>query len=159
MFHVTKRTLGIAAVILVGLPAGLLVYARKPMEPLAAETLDAARARWASVGPAEYEMEFEMMGGRYRVHVRRGRVLELTRNGDPTTSNRPGDFTVEGIFDTLERELEVLHSPSNPFGGDRSTTFLRVHFHPTLGYVQRYLRAVGGTGRSSAIDVTRFVPR
>jgi hypothetical protein len=115
-------------------------------------SLEEARQRWETAGIADYTWRYEMAGGEFVVRVRGGEVVELTRDGLKATSNRPEEFTVVGVFDVLERELDLLDDPANPFGGDRQTTLLRVRFHPELGYVERYLRAVGGSGRSTSLE-------
>lgn len=148
----------VIGLLLVLVMVGTLLVLRRPMEPLSLDALEAARRTWAAAGIDDYDMRYAMAGGAYFVSVRQGHVVTLTRDGERTTTHRPQDYSVDGLFDILELELEGLTRPGNPFGADPATTLLRVHFHSKLGYVERYLRAVGGTGRSYGIEVIEFVP-
>ena len=153
-----RRVLAVGSLLVVGGAVVAFVLAREPMSPLTLEALEAARTKWRQTGITNYELTYDMAGGTYNVRVRAGRVMTLTRDGEPTTSHRPTDFTVDGLFNTLERELDLLDDPNSPFGGDRSTILLRVQFDQERGYVSRYLRAVGGSGRSEKIQVQHFAP-
>lgn len=156
MSSIRRRVLAVGSLLVVGSAVVVFVLARVPMSPLTLEALEAARTKWRQTGITDYDLTYDMAGGTYTVRVRAGRVVTLTRDGELTTSHRPVDFTVDGLFDTLERELDLLDNPNSPFGGDPSTILLRVRFDHERGYVRRYLRAVGGSGRSEKIEVQHF---
>ncbi len=157
-----RRPRGKATVIglvLVLVIVGTLLVLRRPLEPLSRDVLEAARRTWAAAGIDDYDMKYVMANGEYFVSVRQGHVVTLTRDGERTTTHRTQDYSVDGLFDILELELEGLNSPGNPFGADPATILQRVQFHSKLGYVEHYLRAVGGTGRSYGIEVIEFTPQ
>lgn len=160
MICLSKSTtaLTLIALLVLGLGVAAIIYLRRPMVRLNTENLQAARRQWSANGVQNYDMSFSMAGSTYTVRVRDGRIADLRSADTKISTNRPADYTIDGIFDILEMELDALSSPRNPFGGDESTTFLRVRFHPQLGYVEGYLRAVGGTGRSYGIEVIDFTP-
>lgn len=146
-----KRIWICSIILALGLVVGAFVLLREAMVPLNREILDEARDKWERAEIDDYEMVFTMADGEYAVRVHAGRITSLTRDGQSTTTHRPMDFTVDGLFDTLERELEAIDDPASPLGGDARTTLLRVRFNPEFGYVERYVRVVGGTGRSNTI--------
>ncbi len=158
MSSIRRRVLAVGSLLVVGGAVVAFAQAREPMSPLTLEALEAARTKWRQTGITDYDLTYAMAGGIYVVRVRAGRVVTLTRDEEPTTSHRLADFTVDGLFNTLERELDLLDNPNSPFGGDRSTILLRVRFDSERGYVRRYLRAVGGSGRSEKIEVQHFAP-
>jgi hypothetical protein len=149
------RIVLMSAVGLMGLGVLCVLVFREPMETLTADALAEARSRWMRAGVRSYAMELKFGDGQYHVTVVDGAVTELLRDGQTAHSNRPADFSVEGVFDTLERELELKDAPNTPFGGN---AILQVRFDPKRGYVHRYLRAVGGAGRSTIINVERLDP-
>ena len=147
------------AIVAAGCAATFALFAlREPMVSLTQENLDNARHKWREAAVSDYVLVMLVHGGEYEVRVAAGRVVSLTRDGASANSYRPEDYAVTGIFDTLERELELVSRPDNPLGGDATTTLMRVRYHPRWGFVERYLRAVGGTGRSETIEVSSFTP-
>ena len=158
MMRLARRNIAISVLIVTALVITALAVLRRPMETLTTECLETARAKWDRARIKDYDMTYEMAGGTYVARVRDGRIVSLTRDGQPTTSQRPEDYTVDGLFEILALELENLNDPRNPFGGDSQTTLLRVRFDPHHGYLQRYLRALGGTGRSHGIELLKFTP-
>ncbi len=135
---------------------GAFFALREPMSDLTIERIDAARRAWKTLGVRDYDTVYDIAGGIVEARVRADRVVSLTRDGLKATSHRLDDFTVEGMFDTLEREIELANDPSQPFGGGAQTTLLRVRFNRECGYMERYLRAVGGTGRSQTMQLIEF---
>lgn len=156
--NLINRGTALATLVLIAVMVAAILILREPMEAFTRQRLDEARKSWEQAGFLDYNMSLEMAGNAYRVEVRGGMVRRLTQNGRTTTTHRPQDFSVTGLFDTLERELEIRDDPRNAFGGEPANTILRARFHPKLGYPERYLRVVGGTGRSLAIYVTALSP-
>ena len=152
----TKRFIIAATVAVSVVGVGFLILVREPTAELTRENLEEAREKWEVSGVSDYRLAMLVRGATYEIRVVDGVVVSLIRDGVAATSHRPADYAVDGWFDTLERELELLEGPDNPFGGDRTTSFLRVRFHPRWGYVERYVRAIGGSGRSSELQVIAF---
>jgi hypothetical protein len=134
---------------------------------LTERSLREARQVWTRAGLRDYDLEWRSSGlrsGRYRVAVRGGRVEEvrsvlpdgrviLARPGDPSF------YSVDGLFQTLEEELEQARS-ERPFGQPSgSTAVLRFDPDPKLGYPRSYRRDVVGAPKGLAIDVIRLEPR
>jgi hypothetical protein len=138
-----------------GLPVGTLAgvwITREPTVPLTRETLDAARRHWRESGPTSYALEFRMAGADYRVVVKSGRVDEATVNGKLPTSGDWNAYSVDGLFTTLEQELENATESTGAYGDRKGALLMRVRFDSELGYVERYLRSGGGIGRGAAIE-------
>ncbi len=151
-----KKHTWIAVAILVAGVFAAMIFSRQPMSGLTAESLEIARQKWRTSGIRSYELRYEMYEAEYFVRVREGVVLDLLRDGRETQTHQEAYYTVEGILDVLELELESRDDPKSPFGSSPETTFLRVRFHPEHGYVEQYLRAIGGTGRSQTIKLVEF---
>lgn len=138
-----------------------VLWIRNPLSELSEADLRAARLRWREAGIDDYDLRLAVAvsgtePSEYLVKVRDGRVSELSRNGQPAASHSARDFTVEGLFDTLARELEMKQSAGEGFGGAAAGVLLRVRFDERLGFVRHYVRVVGGTARSSEIKVLEF---
>ena len=78
-------------------------------------------------------------------------------NGQRPLVNDFSDYGVEGLFRTLELELENATDPHGPFAGRVSAIVMRVRFNAEFGYMERYLRGSGGSGRSVAIELIDFI--
>lgn len=136
----------------------MFFLSREPTETLTTEALTAARLRWLAGDVADYRMRFDMHGSLYEVEVRRGIVETATTDGNPIRSADPGAYSVDGLFETLELELENRADPRGPFAGQAATMVMRVRFNKELGYVERYLRSSGGMGRGASIVMLEFEP-
>lgn len=140
-------------------PLGTLVgvwITREPTIPLTRESLAAARRVWREMGPGSYEIAYQMAGTNYRVVVQGGQVEEATVNGQLPTSGDWNAYSVEGLFATLDQELENVAEASGAFAGRKDAMLMRVRFNRKLGYIERYLRSGGGIGRGAAIENVRF---
>lgn len=137
---------------------------REPMEELTADNLAAAQARWESTGVHSYDLLFDIQPpgrsapDRYTVTVRDGQVLAVRSTEVQVTIDEPESYTVDGLFDILERELKLSLDPTGPLASQDGRTFLRVRFNAELGYPERYLRVIGGTNRSSLFIVRELRP-
>jgi len=159
-----RRSLAVV-VIAGGLFASVLVFLVLAYdgrgETLTDEALERARAKWAAAAILNYDLRLttKTTGSEkqtYTTIVRDGRARELRLNGKPSTSHQVNDYTVEGLFSTLARELELSSNSANGFGASSGTNLLRVTFDEQAGFVRRYLRSIGGTGRTTEIRVVRF---
>jgi len=86
-------------------------------------------------------------------------VDQATVDGRPPTTTDLNAYSVDGLFDTLEQELDNLTDPAGPFTGQAGTVMMRVRFNPEFGYVERYLRSSGGHGRGASIELLEFTRR
>jgi hypothetical protein len=136
-------------------------------EDVTTRSLQAAQRTWRQAKIRDYDLEWTTSGARnnhYRVFVRGGdvRAIYMVQPGGKEVPAKPGDprfFGVDGLFQTIEEELDQARSDS-PFGQPRGTrVVLKFTPDPQLGYPRDYHRDVlGGPGRL-AINVIRFDPR
>ncbi len=160
MRRITTRTnlILMCAAFLVGAGGAVLWY-REPMAPLTREVLAATRQRWRAAGVRGYAVRYRMNGSDYAIDWRDGIVEQASVDGRPPTTTDPNAYSIGGLFDTLEQELENLTDPAGPFAGVAETVLMRVRFNPDLGYVERYLRSSGGHGRGASIEIIEFAIR
>ena len=158
-------TLAFAAIVgfaaaLATLLAATIVARRSALPALDEAELQAAEERWRDEGPADYEMRVHVTGrqpSEFRVQVRRGRPVSLTRNGNATPQRMWDVWTVEGLFDTIHQEIELAQNPAGPFGSPPGTQVVeRAEFDQRFGYPRRYQRIVMGTELEIAWEVVEF---
>ena len=137
--------------------AGTLILLREPMARLTQSGLEEAGERWREAGVTDYDLTYRMHGSLYAVVVRGGIVTKITMNGEPARTADPAAYSVDGLLETLELDLENLSNPAGPFAGQAQTMLMRVRFNAELGYVERYLRS-GGAGRGASIELLEFQP-
>lgn len=130
---------------------------REPMESLTAEALHEARTRWREAGIRDYEIRYDMHGSRYDVRVRDGLVVDLKVGGKQPVNADWGAYSVEGLFEVLEMELENLADSYGPFGSQAGSIIARVRFNEEHGHIERYLRSGGVGGLPVAIQLLDFV--
>ena len=137
-------------------------------EPLGPRSLRKARETWLRSGIRSYDVEWTVSGpqtgGRvvhYRIAVRGGlaetvKVAHADGSWTEVNTHKPEYFTIDGLFRTLEEEMDQLDGPT-PFGKPKGTSVL-LEFTPddTLGYPRRYRRDVVGVKPGLAIDVIKF---
>jgi hypothetical protein len=151
-----------AGAVALGVTSAVFLH-REPLVDLTPELLESARARWAQAATSDYDLGVlvhadRLDDGRFDVQVRGGVVTAMRRNGLATTGTADA-YSIPGIFDILERELELSHNPSGGFGAPAGyRAYLKVRFHPSLGYPEKYRRIVGGTSNSVEITVEHFQP-
>lgn len=134
---------------------------------LTERSLREARLVWTRAEIRDYDLEWTTSGlrtARYRVTVRGGRVEEV-RSVLPdgrelvVHPGAPGFYSVDGLFQTLEEELDQARS-ARPFGQRSGTqVVLRFDPDPSLGYPRHYRRDVVGSPKGLALDVTSLAPR
>ncbi len=151
-----RRNLIIAATaFLLGLLAALL-YLREPTIPLTQEALTQARQRWRNAGIRSYRATYRMHGSLYEVEVRNGLVAAITVNGQTPSIAQPSAYSIEGLLDTLQTELENINDSSNPLGTPPGNVVARVRFDDNLGYPERYIRGGTGLSRGSTLEMLQF---
>lgn len=149
------RTLAVLALFLAGCGTGRDVTERSLRE---------ARIRWNRANVRDYDLEWSSSGlraGHYRVTVRGGRVQQVrtvTPDGREIEAH-PGDpsfYAVDGLFQTIEDELEQAHS-DRPFGRPPGAkALLKFDPDPDLGYPRKYRRDIVGAPQGLAIDVLKL---
>jgi hypothetical protein len=124
----------------------------------------AARERWKSVAPADYDIEVQVTGTQaatYRVEVRGGEATAAWRNDMPLIQQRTfGTWSVPGMFGTMSRDIETLDKHTKGTA-DASTPrlTLRARFDPHYGYPAAYRRIQSGSRVEVTWRVTKFTVR
>ncbi len=144
---------------------------RNPLPELTPSQLEQARRRWQQHGPASYQMTISLepppggntpeSGRRIRVRVTGHQAVSVTQHPGGELPRRSWDYwTVPGLFDVLQRELENRQHPQRAFGvSDPRMVVLRCRFDPQYGYPRQYQRVVRGRGLQSRWEVVEFRPR
>ena len=139
----------------------MLVAQRIP--ELTEAELEEAQALWDSAGPAGYEMDLEILQGRpgtVHIEVRNGEITAMTRDGRTPAEHTWRYWSVPGLFETVERELEMAEDPVHEVGAAAGTRWqLRCEFDPAYGFPRRFHRHVFGGGQEVYWRVTSFVPK
>ncbi len=120
---------------------------------------DRAWELWQSVEPPAYRISIRVVGPQpatYAVEVRDGEVQRATRNGNPLTQQRTmGTWSVPGMFDTMEYDLNAVHASGDEPAGSTALS-LRAEFAPDYGYPRRYLRSDATMGTTTYWQVESF---
>ncbi len=123
-------------------------YSQK--QRLTPQQLADARALWRVHRPTAYDLEYTKKGnatGTFVVQVRQGKVVSATLDGQQLEARLYSSSDMEGLFDDLERFLEIDSSPGNP------RTFTTATFDPQDGHLIRYIRSVMSQRWRVQIDV------
>jgi hypothetical protein len=136
----------------------ICIWFRNPAAPITRSAFEDARRRWEESQIADYDVEIEVQGRQaavYRVRVRNNRVASALRNGYPLKQRRTqGTWSVPGMFDTIEADLENVESARRE--GAAQKLLLRAVFDSKLGYPSYYHRGELG-GDDVVWRVRRFV--
>ncbi|HQU41795.1 MAG: hypothetical protein B7Z73_02850 [Planctomycetia bacterium 21-64-5] len=128
--------------------AMVVVFRRQATPPLTTEALDAARTRWQQNGPADYALDVTVMGrqpGRYHVEVRDGKPVEVLRNGVRSDRRTWHYWTVPGLFEVIEHDVDCAEDPTRGFGAKPgSKAVLRAEFDERRGYPLKFERLILG---------------
>ncbi|MCA9177822.1 MAG: hypothetical protein KDB14_25320 [Planctomycetales bacterium] len=122
----------------------------------------AAMEKWSQQRPDRYELEFELTGrmqASYRMIVDDGQVESAWRDGQPL-QRLPRAWTVDGMFDTLLADLDMLERAGRREPGARFLRMLGVLDDPT-GIPRRYLRVEmveRGANPESGWNILRLTP-
>jgi hypothetical protein len=145
-------------IVLGAVGTSLVLRRREALPPLTADVLAVAEQRWNEREPGNYNLDVEIAGrqtGHFHVEVRSGRVNCVTRNGVAPQRRVWDTWTVPGMFDTLQQELD-LAAPDGAFGQPGARAVMRAIFDPELGFPRRYERMVMGTPYEVRWDVSHF---
>lgn len=134
---------------------------REALPPLTAEALQAAHERWRERGPKHYQMNVSVTGSqaeRYRVEVREGSPVEVTRNeGLPVKRATWSYWTVDGLLGVLDHDLRFVEDPVRGFGArPGSAVVLRARFDDETGVPLDYERVILSPASQMRWTVTDF---
>ena len=150
----------LGAMLAIGAIVVLLLLARDPTPRLTTAALQAAKNRWEANGPESYDVDVVTSGaqvGHYHVEVRNGLPTAVAREGRPPPRRVWDVWTVPGMFDTLDRELENAEQGAQGFGAAAgSRAVMRCVFDEQFGYPRLYNRTVLGASLDVRWEVTHF---
>jgi hypothetical protein len=158
----------IIAAVLLGLVLGaalaLQLFVAERLPALTTQRLDAAEKLWEESGPGGYNLDLEIRGaqpGVVHVEVRGGVVTAMQRDGLAPSQRRTWEvWAVPGMFETIERELELAADPQHEMDvGAGTRVNLRCEFDAQYGYPSRFHRTVYGGGPEVYWRVTNFQPQ
>jgi len=125
--------------------------------------LAAAQARWRAHEVRDYDLTIVLAGRKneeIQVVVRGGEPTAVVRNGLPLKEARTmRPWTVPGLFETLETDLDNAAHPAEKFGSADVRVVLRAEFDPQNGIPRRYLQQVYGRLDDLTWTVTEFRPQ
>jgi hypothetical protein len=157
--------LGMAVGGLVATIAIVIVSRRQALPALTSEALAAAQSRWQEHAPTDFRIDLTVTGrqaSRYHVEVRAGKPTQVLRNDRPIPSRSWYYWTVPGLFEVLEHDMDCSEDPTRGFGArPGSRAVLRAEFDPELGYPRNFQRLILGephldmTWEVTAFDVDR----
>lgn len=136
--------------VLAALSVAILIRYNRGQQ-LTRQQLDAARALWREKGPSDYDLDYTKTTTateRFRVQVRRGKVVSALRDGQPMEERLYIFYDMPGLFDALEGFLEEDARPGS------SATYMVATFDPADGHLVRLVRRVMRTSERLEIRVT-----
>jgi hypothetical protein len=150
-----RRRLRASDVAVGGAVGGLLMFValvvvsrRQATPPLTVESLETARRRWEANGPGDYWMDIVVTGrqaSRYHVEVRGGKPVGVLRNDRPIARRNWPYWSVPGLFDVIEHDVDCAEDPTRGFGArPGSRAVLRADFDPQRGYPRKFERLILG---------------
>jgi hypothetical protein len=121
-------------------------------QQLKREHLDAARALWQKERPANYDLEYIQQRGdsaaeTFLVKVRGGKVVSAELDGRGLERRLFASHDMGGLFDDMERFLEIDSKPESP------RAYAVATFDGTDGHLLHYVRSVSATGQRVEITV------
>jgi Family of unknown function (DUF6174) len=152
-----------ALICIVGWAVLLQRFVAHRIPELTGTDLEAAQELWDRAGPEGYEMDLEILRGRpgtVHIEVHNEEITAMTRDGLTPAQHTWRYWSVPGLFETLERELEMAEDPVHEVGAAAGTRWhLRCEFDPAYGFPRRFHRYVSGGGQEVYWRVTSFVPK
>ncbi len=150
------------ALMLAGIVLALQYFVVDRLPELTEARLEEAMKRWEVHAPANYDMDLELAGaqpGFVHVEVRDHKVIAETRDGRDPGYTRWDVWSVPGLFDTLDRDIQIASNPVEEIQAAPGTVWrLRCEFDPKFGYPARYHRMVN-SGPEVFWRVTIFLPK
>lgn len=145
---------------LVALPLaviGIFLTLRDSTPGLDVKACTEARATWSQRGIADYTVtvlkEADTLGSeRFVTEVKDGRATAVTLDGAPLSAT--DTYSVTGLFDTIERELEMAASAVKEPGQPKDT-LLKARFHDKLGLPLVFKRLTPN-GQSFLLSIEEF---
>jgi hypothetical protein len=155
------RLLLIGSLVLAMAAAWLFTHDRLP--ELTTERLEAARELWANNGPTDYDLVVEteasgLVSHRYSIVIRNQSILEMSEDGRKIdTLGGSFSYAVDGLFQMLERELELATEPTRNYGTPAGyRAYLFASFDRSLGYPVSFRRVLGGTNKYAEMRIDSF---
>ena len=120
-----------ALCLLVGVLSFVLLADRTPELDL--EILQAKRALWSAKGSGDYDISIRIKVDRQdessaAVSVKTGKILSQSYNG-LERSGKEDSYTIEGLFRTMERELNLAGDAA-----EKNSTVLKAEFDAQRGF-------------------------
>jgi hypothetical protein len=119
-----------------------------------------AKKLWVADGPPDYDMDVEIRGaqpGSVHIEVRRRVATAMTRDAITPPERTWDAWTVPGMFETLEKDMQIAEDPEGEIQAAPGTKWqLRCEFDSKLGIPQLYHRLVSGGGPEVYWRVIRF---
>ena len=117
--------------VLAGILAFVILPERTPK--LDDKILQSSRALWGEKGAEDYELSISIQVDRQEeakaeVVVRKGKITSQSYNG-LERKGKDDSYTVEGLFRTMERELNLARDAE-----EKSSTILKAEFDGQLGF-------------------------
>jgi hypothetical protein len=141
----------------------IVIVNANPGEPLTLERLQAAQERWKQRRAADYDLRVEVRGaqkGDHEIQVRGGKVVRMTTGGFDVPQNAWTYWSVDGMLQFLQMELQNAERPELGFGvKDRKDVVMFARFDPDYGYPREYLRHVMGRSIEIRWEIISFEPR
>ena len=151
--------LGALAFAIFSLVLSLEFFVVERIPALTEAALTEAKKRWLQNGPLSYDMDIDLRGaqpGNIVVNVRKRVVMAETRDGKVPKEHTWETWSVPGLFNTIETDMEIAENPEQAIQAAPGTKWtLRCEFDPKLGIPLRYHRMVTG-GPEVYWRVTRF---
>jgi len=153
--------LTLAVVVVAGIATTFIVANLLRAPDISRQRFNTARKLWLARQPQNYDIAIQVTGRQpavYKVQVRRGVAVAASRNGYPL--NRPhamGTWSVDGMFDTMERDLEniELHAAGKATPRTPRVTMWG-EFDPEYGYPASFTRVQWDTSYEVVWKVTEF---
>ena len=142
-----KTVLTVAFVILVVAVGSV----RNGMTSLTPARIDTAETTWREAAIRNYDMQVKTSGaqhGIYDLTVRDGQLKSIKCGGVAADPADGAYWTVEGLFRTLRRELQMAN--------EASATILLADFDRTHGFPSAFLRQVPGSTQTVSVEVVTF---
>lgn len=145
----------LAALVVVAVTTLVVYNLRQQLEPA---QLAAARKLWEEKRPSDYVLTYTKKGdvtGTFIVTVHKDKVTSVIMEEDkgnekvqePLQQRLYDHYDMSGLFDDIERFLEMRAKPDSP------RTFMTALFDPRNGQLLRFVRSVMSTGKRIQIDV------